>query len=241
MEGLNKLCLCPCTWDHEYPSMHAGLSSIAASRSRSKLAPTATLLTAYFDPLHQPKPLFLPKIVTHIPIFSTLAKILEFFHSKTPNRLEFEKNVPKCPLFLWLLSLKDPLFFALHARVWGGCCSLKHGQKLEILAFLKQNRAIWWILLGTNLIKVMKTKFQFYRLNRSNYALWKNFIGGQGWLIHRPSPAQTLKEIYPTTMILHTLALSKQTPSVPEAVRAEAFKCEVQCRARWRAWENFEI
>ena len=36
MEGLNKLCLRPCTWDHEYPSMH-GLSSISASWSRSKL------------------------------------------------------------------------------------------------------------------------------------------------------------------------------------------------------------
>ena len=32
-------------------------------------------------------------------------------------------------------------------------------------------------------------------------------------------------------MILHILAL-KQMQSVPEAVQAEAFKCEVQCRAR---------
>ena len=36
MEGLNKLYLCPCTGDHEYPRMH-GLSSISASWSRSKL------------------------------------------------------------------------------------------------------------------------------------------------------------------------------------------------------------
>ena len=78
------------------------------------------------------------------------------------------KKVPKCPLFLWLLSLKDPQFFALHASVWGKCCYLKHGQKLENFVFLRQNRAIWWILLGANLIKVMKTKCQFYRLNRPN-------------------------------------------------------------------------
>ena len=61
--------------------------------------------------------MFLPKIVTQSPIFFTLSRILEIFHSKTPNRLEFEKKVPKCPLFLWLLLLKDPLFFALHTHV----------------------------------------------------------------------------------------------------------------------------
>ena len=133
---------------------------------------------------------FLPKIVSQSPLFfSTLSKILEIFHSKTPNRLEFEKKVTKCPQFLWLLSLKDPLFFALHAHVWEECCSLKHGlQTLENVVFLKQNRAI----------KVMKTKFQFYRLNRPNCTLWMNFIGGQGWYTgHHPS-GQTRKGIYPT-------------------------------------------
>ena len=182
MRGLNKLCLskCPCTWDHEYPSMH-GLSWIVASRFRCKLknlefqtnggsltwyAPTATPLTPYFNPLNQPKtPVFNQKIVTQSPVFSTLSKILETVHSKTPNRLE---KGTQMPLFLWLLSLKDPQFFALHASVWGECCSLKHGQKLENFVFLRQNRGIWWILLGANLIKVMKTKFQFYRLNRPN-------------------------------------------------------------------------
>ena len=72
-----------------------------------------------FTPYISPKPLFLPKIVTQSPIFFTLSRISEIFHSKTPNRLEFEKKVPKCPLFLWLLSLKDsldPLFFALHTH-----------------------------------------------------------------------------------------------------------------------------
>ena len=62
-------------------------------------APTATHLTFYFHPLHQPKTPALPKIVTQSPIFFTLSRILEIFHSKTPNRLEFEKKVPKCPQF----------------------------------------------------------------------------------------------------------------------------------------------
>ena len=229
-----------------------------------------------FTPYISPKPLFLPKIVTQSPIFFTLSRILEIFHSKTPNLLEFEKKVPKCSLFLWLLSLKDPyflpcihmvclrgmllphtqseagkfdplfspptsapnpcfyqklspkvLFFShcpefwkfftqrpligrnlrkrypnvpnfygfCHSEtppifclaytwfVWGECCSLTHGQKLENFVFSKQNGAIWWILSGANLIEVTKIKFQFYRLNRPNCALWMNFIGGQaqGW------------------------------------------------------------
>ena len=74
-----------------------------------------------FDPLFSPptsaqNPCFYQKIITQSPIFFTLSRILEIFHSKTPNRLEFEKKVPKCPQFLWRLSLKDPLFFALHTH-----------------------------------------------------------------------------------------------------------------------------
>ena len=120
------------------------------------------ILTPY---IWKKNPVFNQKIVTQSPVFSTLSKILETVHSKTPIGW---KKVPKCPLFLWLLSLKDPQFFALHASVWGECCSLKHGQKLENFVFLRQNHAIWWILLGADLIKVMKTKLQFYRLNRPN-------------------------------------------------------------------------
>ena len=84
--------------------------------------------------------------------FPHCPKFWNFFHSKTPNRLEFEKGFPNAPYFLWLLSLKDLLFFALHAHVWEECCSIKHGlQKLENFVFLKQNCAIWWILLGAKL------------------------------------------------------------------------------------------
>ena len=118
-------------------------------------------------------------------LFLSLSRFLEIFHSNTTNQLEFEKNAPKCPPFLWFLSLKDPQYFALHALVSGGCCSLKHSQKLENFVILKQNRAICEYFrckfnkddeIGVNLIKVMKTRFQFYRLNRPNCAWWKNFI-----------------------------------------------------------------
>ena len=88
----------------------------------------------------------------------------------------WEKGTQMPPIFLWLLSVKDPLFFCLaYTFVWGECCSLKHRQKLENFVFSKQNQAIWWILSGANLIKVMKITFQFYRLHRPNCALY-------GWM-----------------------------------------------------------
>ena len=145
--------------------MH-GLSSISASWSRSKLktkntkpinggsltykqwyAPTATHLTLgrpiFSPPYISPKPLFLQKIVTQSPIFATLSRILEIFHSKTPNELEFKKKIPKCRLFFMAFVTERPPIFlpCIHMFVWGECCSLKHGQKLENFVFSKQNRA----------------------------------------------------------------------------------------------------
>ena len=98
-------------------------------------------MTAYFHPLHQPK--------TPVLIWKCLrTKVLYFFHTvqnfgnfslKDPKSAGiWKKKVLKCPLFLWLLSLKDPLFFALHAHVWEECCSLKHGlQKLDKLCIFE--------------------------------------------------------------------------------------------------------
>ena len=119
---------CPCTWDHAYPGMQ-GLSSIVASRSRCNLknlefqtnggsltwyAPTATRLTHYFNPLHQPKnPLFTKSCHPKSYFFNTVHKFGNF-SLKDPKSAVIEKKVPKCLLFfLWFLSLKDPLFFAL--------------------------------------------------------------------------------------------------------------------------------
>ena len=69
-----------------------------------------------FDPIFSPpyispKPLFLPKIVTQSPIFVTLSRIFEIFHSKTPNELEFEKKVPKCCLFFMAFVTERPPIF----------------------------------------------------------------------------------------------------------------------------------
>ena len=66
-----------------------------------------------------------------------------------------------------------------------------------------------------------ENKIQFYR---PNCALWMNFIGGQGYI----QAIITLVKhgrgyiLQPPSINLHTW-LSKQMPSVPEDVRAEAF------------------
>ena len=165
-----------------------------------------------FTPYISPKSLFLPKNVTQSPIFFTLSRTLEIFHSKTPNRLKFEKKVPKCPYFYGVCHWKTPyLLPCIHMFVWGECCSLKHSEKVENLLFSKQNHAIWWILSGANLIKVMKIQFQFYRLNRPNCALWMNFIGRQGWCTGYYPRSQTHKGIYPTTTLYKSAHLALQT------------------------------
>ena len=116
MEGLNKLCLSNV---HVLVTMNTqacmGLvqSWPVVSGLRCKLknlefqtngesltwyTPTATPSTPHFNPLHQiKKPCFYQEIVTQSPVFSTLSKILETVHSKTPNRLE--KRYPNAPYF----------------------------------------------------------------------------------------------------------------------------------------------
>ena len=154
----------------------------------------------YFHPppYSSPKPLFLPKIVTQSPIFVTLSRILDIFHSKTPNRLEFEKKVPKCRLFFMAFVTERPPIFlpCIHMFVWGECCSLKHGQKLENFVFSKQNRAISWILPSANLIKGDENKISVLQAQPTQlYIVWMNFIGGQGWYTGYYPPSQTRKGI----------------------------------------------
>ena len=152
-----------------------------------------------FTPTSAQNPSFCQKLSPKVTVSTVqVSRILEIFHSKTPNRLEFEKKVPKCRLFCYgFCHWKTPYFFALHTHVWGECC-LKHGQKLENFEFSKQNRAIWGILSGANLIKVIKIKFHFYRLNRPNCALygWISLEGRDDTGYYQPS--QTRKGIYPT-------------------------------------------
>ena len=181
--------------------MH-GLSSILASWSRSKLKTKNTkpmwdhshinndthqlphIWPYIFTSLHQPKtPVFAknchPKSQCHT---VQVSRILEFFTQRPLIGWNLRKRYPNATYFVMAFVTERPPIFlpCIHMFVWGECC-LKHGQKLENFVFSKQNQAIWGILSGANLIKVMKIKFHFYRLNRPNCALygWISLEGAQ--------------------------------------------------------------
>ena len=251
---------CPCTWDHEYPGMH-GLSSIVASRFRCKLknlefqtnggsltwyVPTATPLTPYFNPLHQPKtPVFTNKLSPKVLFFHT---VQNFGNCSLKDPKSAGKKVTKCPsifkLFLWLLSLKDPQFFALHA------CKCLRGMLLP----QTQSEAGKFCILETescNLVNTFRCKFNEGDENKISVLqaqptqlLWKNFIGGQGWYTGHHTLAKHGQGIYPTTilcMILPPPGSLNKCQVYLKLCQQRHFKCQVQCRASWRARENFEI
>ena len=118
-----------------------------------------------FTPYISPKPLLLPKIVTQSPVFSHCTEFWKFFTQRPLIGWNLRKRYPNAPYFHGFCHWKTPIFCLACT-----CCLmgmlLPQTQKLENFVFSKQNRAIWWILSGANLIKVMKIKVQFYRLNR---------------------------------------------------------------------------
>ena len=183
-----------------------------------------------FDPLFSPptsakNPSFYQKLSPKVLFFFTLSRILEIFYSKTPNRLEFEKKVSKFPLFLWLLSLKDPLFFALHAHVcFRGMLLPQTQSEAGNFCILKTE--------SCNLVNIFRCKFNKGDENKISLLQAQptqlcimDEIHWRAGMIHRPlSPWSNTKGdiLQPPSINLHTW-LSKQMPSVPEAVRVEAF------------------
>ena len=171
------------------------LSSIVASRFRCKLknlefqtnggsltwyTPTATPLTPYFNPpsLHQPKSPFLPKNCHPKSCF--FHTVQNFGNCSLKDPKSAGKKVPKCPLFLKLLSLKDPQFFALHAS---------HGLRGMLLPQTRSEAGKFCILEteSCNLVNTFRCKFNKGDEDKISVlqvqptqSLWKNFIGGQG-------------------------------------------------------------
>ena len=122
------------------------------------------------------------------------------------------------PIFMAFVT-ERPQFFALHASVWGEWCSLKHGQKLENFVFLRQNRAIWWILLGAKFNKGDENKISVLQAQPTQL-LWKNFIGGRGWYTgHHILVKYGRGYILQPSSVWFCTWFSKQMPSVPEAVQ----------------------
>ena len=238
MEGLNKLCLWPCTSDHEYASMH-GLGSIVTSRSRPKLKipnqwgithiNSGTYWLRHFWPfifsLHQIKT---PVFTKNCRPKSNFFHIVQNFRNVSLKDLKWagiwEKGTQMPPI-LWLLSLKYPLYFCL------ACTWLR-----EMLLCQTQSEFRKFCILETeswNLVntfryksnKGVKTKFQFYRLNWPIMHYGSNSLEGRDRPSTTPPTGQTQKRIcilQSPSVWFCTSWLSKQMRSVPEAVRAVA-------------------
>ena len=162
-----------------------------------------------FTPYISPKPLFLPKIVTQSPIFFTLSRILEIFHSKTPNRLEFEKKVPKCPNFYGICHWKTPYFLpCIHMVCFRG-----------MLLPQTQSEAGKCCILETetcNLVNTFRCKFNKGDENKisvlqaqpTQSCTMDEFHWRAGMIYRLLSPSQTRKGIYPTTTLYKSAHLA---------------------------------
>ena len=197
-----------------------------------------------FDPLFESltsakNPCFYQKIVTQSPVFPHCPKFWKLFTQRP--QIGWKKGTQNAPIFMAFVTERPPIF-CLACKCLRGMLLPQTRSEAGNFVFLRQNRAIWWILLSANLIKVMKTKFQFYRLNRPNcygrtslegrddtqvIIPWSNMEGDISYNhpLYDSAPPGSLNkcQVY--------LKLWEQ----------RHFKCKVQCRAHWRAQENFEI
>ena len=116
--------------------------------------------------------------------------------------------------------------------VWGGCApsagtKVSEGvvplQKLENCVFLKQNRGIWWIFLGANLIRWWKQNSSFTGSTQPTPIACYGRTGAQ---ITQAIPlVKHCREYIPILLCLWfctSRLCSKQMPSLPEAVQVEA-------------------
>ena len=164
---------------------------------------------------------FYQKVVTQSPVFSTLSKILETVHSKTPNRLE--KSTQRPPIFMAFVTERPPIFCL--------ACKCLRGMLLP----QTRSEAGKFCILETescNLVNTFRCKFNKGDENKISVLqaqptqlLWKNFIGGQGWYTGHHTLVKRGRGyiLQPSSVWFCTSWFSKQMPSVPEAVGAEAF------------------
>ena len=181
----------------------------------------------FFHPLHQPKtPVFTITCLPKSSSFSTLSKILESFHSKTTNRLEFEKRYPNAPYFYGFCHWKTPYFCP--------ACTCLRGMLLPQTRSAEAGKL--FCILETescNLVDTFSCKLN--KGDENNISVlqpqptqlyidgWTSLEGradtqaiiplvkhGRGYILQPPS------------VWLYATWLSKQMPSVSEAVQAEA-------------------
>ena len=215
--------------------MH-GLSSIMASRFRCKLknlefqtnggslmwyAPTATPLTPYFNPLHQPKnPVFTKKLSPKVLFFPHCPKFWKLFNQRP--QIGWKKGTQMPPIFMAFVTERPPIFCLAYKCLRG------------MLLPQTRSEAGKFCILETepcNLVNTLRCKFNKGGENKISVLqaqptqlLKKNFTGGQGWYTgHHTLVKHRRGYILQPSSVWFCTWFSKQMPSVPEAVWAEAF------------------
>ena len=185
-----------------------------------------------FDPIFSPlptsaqNPCFCQKLSPKVLFLSHCPEFWKFFTQRPLMSWNLSKRYPNAAYFLWLLSLKDPLFFCLaYTCLFEGNVAPSNTVRSWKILYSRNRIEQFGEYFQVHLMKVMKIKFQFYRLNRPNCALygWISLEGrddiqaiihlvkhGRGYILQPPS------------INLHPW-LSKQMTSVSEDVQAEAF------------------
>ena len=178
----------------------------------------------FTPPASAQNPCFCPKLspkvtVSHCP---SVQNFWKFFTQRPLIGWNLRNRYPNAAYFVMaFVTERPPIFFALHTHVCLRGMLPQTRSEAGKFCFLETESSN---LGNTFRCKVMKIKFHFYRLNRSNCALygWISLEGRDDTGYHPPS--QTREGIYPTnTLYKSAPCLSKKMPSVSEDVQAEAF------------------
>ena len=178
-----------------------------------------------FDPLFSPpisaqNPCFYQKLSPKVLFFSHCTEFWNFFMQRPLIGCNLRKRYPNAPS-LWLLSLKEPLFFALHLR---GMLLPQTRSEAGKFCFLETESCNLVNTFRCEFNKGDENKISVLQAQPTQLCIMDEFHWRAG-MIHRPlSPIKHERGyiLQPPSINLHTW-LSKQMSSVPEAVRAEAF------------------
>ena len=175
------------------------------------------ILTPYISQ----KPLFLPKNCHPKSYF--FHTVQNFGNCLLKDPKSAGKKYPNAPIFMAFVTERTPIFCL--------ACKCLRGMLLP----QTRSEAGKFCILETeswNLLNTFRCKFNKGDENKISVLqaqptqlLWKNFIGGQGWYAGHHTLVKHGRGyiLQPSSVWFCTSWFSKQMPSVPEAVRAEAF------------------
>ena len=168
------------------------------------------------------KPLFLPKNCHPKSCF--FHTVQNFGNCSLKDPISAGKKYPNAPYFYDFCHWKTPNFLPCMQVFEGNVAPSNTVRSWKILYSWECNLV--------NTFSMFRCKFNKGDENKTSVLqaqptqlLWKNFIGGQGWYTGHHTLVKHGRGyiLQPSSVWFCTSWFSKQMPSVPEAVRAEAF------------------